>query len=438
MKRKVLSIMLTGVMLVTLLAGCGASNKGTESSSSTAETTEATKEEQAKTETEVSKDVVELTMWDASWNEGVTEKLLEQFHVENPNIKVNVEFFPDNGMSDRYLTAIMAGSGADLLSVNNEWISTYATAGGLLNLDEYIAANNIDVTDFYPGAVNGITVQNSIYGMPYRAETHGMYYNEDMLSAAGTDQMPETWEEFVPILEAATTGGVSGIAIPGGQVGNTSYQLINMIMCNGGSILTEDNSASNFDAPEVIEAAKFFVELHTVYGVTPSSILENDNAAGRSLFENESTAAFMSGPFDIDTIREANPEMNFNTAKLPAFAGKERRVIFAGWSTAIASHTKYPEEAFKVAQFLASPEVSVEYSSTFSARVAMMEHEKYQSDPLRTNLGEMLPYGAVLPVIPQLTQIRQILFEEIQLAIAGDVTPEEAMAVVHEKVNAIL
>jgi len=440
MKRKLLSIMLAGAMLVTLLAGCG---NGEETATSVPETTqEDTIGETAPAEAEApassSGETIELTMWDASWNEGVTEKLLEKFHEENPNIRVKVEFFPDNGMSDRYLTAIMAGDGADLLSVNNEWISTYAAAGGLLNLDESIANNNIDMTEFFPGVIDGITTQGSVYGMPYRAETHGIYYNEDMFEAAGADAMPETWEELLPILQGATTGDVSGIAIPGGQMGNTSYQLINLIMSNGGSILTEDNSASNLDSQEVIDAAKFFVELHTVHGVTPPSILENDNAAGRSLFEGENTASFMSGPFDIDTIREANPEMNFNTAMLPYFEGKDRKVILAGWSTAVASHTKHPEEAFKVAEFLASPEISVEYSTTFSAREAMMSNEKYAADPLRKNLSEMLPYGAVLPVIPQLTQIRQIMFEEIQLALAGDITAEQAMLNAHEKVDAIL
>lgn len=423
MKRlKVLNVLLIGVLLIGTLAGCSSKGKGSGGENDGAS----------------SDKTVELTMWDASWNENITPGLIEKFNEEHPNIKVNVEFFPSDGMSDKYLTALTSGSGADILSVNNEWISTYATGKGLVNLDEYIEKNDYDLDDFYDGARQGITVDGSVYGLPYRAETHGMFYNTDLFKAAGCETMPETWEELLPVLQDIKKNDVSGIAIPGGEWGNTSYQLINMILCSGGNVLNEDNTKCTLDSKEAIRAAEFFVDLHREYGVVPSSIMENDNAAGRTLFIESKVASFMSGAYDISAIYGANADINMATSLLPVFEGNERKTIFAGWSSVISANSKHPDEAWLLAEFLASPEISVEYSTTFSARKSMQKNEKYENDELLKNLSEAVQYGDTLPVIPELSQIRQVMYEQIQLALSGDITAEKAMLEATQQINKIL
>lgn len=420
---KVLSLFLAGTMVMGTLAGCSSKKEeGADNSGKAPEEMSA-----------------ELTLWDASWNENITPGLIEKFNEKYPDIKVNVEFFPSDGMSDKYLTALTSGSGPDLLSINNEWVSTYAMSKGILNLDDYIKANNYDMSDFYEGAQKGVKFEDSVYALPYRAETHGIFYNKDLFETAGCEEMPATWEELLPVLKKISDNKeAKGIAIPGGEWGNTSYQLINMILCGGGSILNEDNTESALDSPEAIKVVEFFVDLYREDKVVPDSIMENDNAAGRTLFSEGKVASFMSGAYDIAAIQGINADLNMATALIPTFEGQERKTIFAGWSTAISAHSKNPDAAWLLAEFLASPEISVEYSTTFSARKSMQTNEKYESDPLLKNLAEAIQYGDTLPVIPQLTQIRQIMYEQIQLALAGDITAKEAMKEASEQINQIL
>ena len=131
--KKIISLLLVLVMLLGILAGCAGktTQEPAPAPAATEQTTEASVNTET-TETDPKEITAELTLWDASWNEQRTPALIEKFNEIYPNIKVNVEFFPSNGMSDKYLTALTSGSSADLLSVNNEWISTYATAGTLL------------------------------------------------------------------------------------------------------------------------------------------------------------------------------------------------------------------------------------------------------------------------------------------------------------------
>ncbi len=437
--KKLISMLLIVSMMVTMVVGCS-------SSKDKADTTDTTDTAVDKSETvnnsEPSKAAApedikaELTLWDASWNEGRTEKMIAKFNETYPNIKINVEFFPSNGMSDKYLVALTSGSGPDLVSINNEWISTYAAAGGLLNLQSRIDQEKYDLTDFYDGALSGITYDNSIYALPYRAETHGLFYNAQLFKDAGYETVPETWEDMVAALTAITKGDVKGIAIPGGEWGNTTYQLINMILLNGGSILNEDNTVCTLDSAEAIAAAEYFVGLYKDLAVVPDSIFENDNAAGRTLFINGLIGCFMSGAYDIATIKDGNPNLDFGTTMLPTFSDKTPSCIFAGWSTAIASYTKNPDAAWLFAKFLASEEIAVEYSTTFSARKSAVE--SYAADPLLAPLVQEVQYGRTLPVVPELTQIRQELYVQIQTALAGDITAKEAMLNTTAKANELL
>ena len=116
--------------------------------------------------------------------------------------------------------------------------------------------------------------------------------------------------------------------------------------------------------------------------------MENDNAAGRTLFAEGKVAAFMSGAYDISAIRDIDSELNMSTGLVPVFEGAERNLIFAGWSTVISAKTKNPDAAWLLAEFLSSPEISVEYSTTFSARKSMAESDQYMEDPLLANLSE--------------------------------------------------
>ena len=50
----------------------------------------------------------DLTMWTGTWNDGKMEKLLAKFQETYPNINVQFEYNPWDGMEDKYLSAMMS------------------------------------------------------------------------------------------------------------------------------------------------------------------------------------------------------------------------------------------------------------------------------------------------------------------------------------------
>jgi len=405
------------VMLGTTLVGCSSSLNSTNNAGN-------------------SDDVVELTFWDAAWNTN-TPAIVKKFEDKHPNIKINVQSFPDNGMSDKYLMALKQKNGPDLVNMAVDWVTPFATTRGLVPLDDFIKKDNVDLNDFYEGAISVTKVEDKMYALPYRSETHGLIYNKKLFEAAGLDPSkgPENWNEVLEMAQKITKGDTYGIALPGTNVGNVTTQLFNMIQSNGGSILNEDNTKSMLTEPAALEMVKQYVELFTKHKVVPNSMMQNDGVANRTLFANDKIGMYMTGIYDIDPIIQANPQAQLGVTMVPA--NKDRKTILGGWAVGITTASKNQEAAWEFINFITQPDISAEYSVTFSARKSAASNPKYQ-DPLVKPLLEAISYAQPLPQIPQWTQIKQIVFDNLQGALSGKTSTEDAMAAASKAIDEIL
>ncbi|WP_240415274.1 ABC transporter substrate-binding protein [Paenibacillus periandrae] len=403
-------------MLGSLLAGCGDNNA--------ANGVSADKK-------------VELTFWDAAWNEAITPGVIKEFESKNPNIKINAQYNPDNGMSDKYLIALKQKNGPDIININLDWVTPFATIGGLQALDSFIQTDKVDLTDFFDGSIQSAKVKDKIYTLPYRAETHGLLYNKKLFADAGIDaaKAPENWKQVLEDAQKITKGDVFGIGLVGTNFGNLTTQLFNMIQSNGGSILNADNTKSMLNEPAAVEMAKLYVELSTKHKVTPNSILQNDNIANRNLFSSGKIGMYMSGAYDVAPIKQANANIDLGIGMVPA--NQTRKTILSGWGTSITNSSKNPEAAWKFINFLATPEISTKYSITFSARKSAAKDPKYQV-PQTKAFVDALAFAQPLPQIPELTQIKQIVFNQIQSSLSGKFTPEEAMKNASKEIDDLL
>lgn len=52
------------------------------------------------------------------------------------------------------------------------------------------------IADFYPGMLVDLTVNGTVYGVPYNRTTQGFIVNNDLLEKAGIDRVASTWDEY--------------------------------------------------------------------------------------------------------------------------------------------------------------------------------------------------------------------------------------------------
>lgn len=382
----------------------------------------------------------EITWWAPEFGADRAEVLAQKFEEQNPDITVNVERVVPNGLQNRVLVALQSGNTPDLIDVANGWTVPFATTGGLTQLDDFIAENDIDLDDFLPAALQTAEVDGGYYGIPFRAEAHAMIYNKDMFREAGLDpdNFPETWAELQETAAALTNGSHYGIGIAGGgEVSNTIFRSLPFLWMNGGGILSEDLSQSILDTPESVEAVEFYTSF-LADGSAPPSTLENDGTALRRLFIAGSIAMYQSGQFDLGSIGDENPNIDVGTALIPHPEGKETSVILGGWNFVIPEAAKNKEDAETFLAYLLVPENMGYYTdNNFPARETAMQMEQFQL-PEYEKFREMLQYARPQPPVNNWVQITQMYFDSIQEILLGGADVQAVLTDTTQQIDGLL
>ncbi|RPI55721.1 MAG: ABC transporter substrate-binding protein [Acidobacteria bacterium] len=372
----------------------------------------------------------EIVWWTPSWGQARAEVLADKFEAAHPGVTVKLEVTVADGLPTRIQTALRSGSPPDLIEAQHAWVVPYAQANLLQPLDDVIE----DRGDFLPASLEYDTWDGRLWAIPFRIETHALFYNRRMFREAGLDPdtPPQTWPALVDAAKTLTRTNSAGrrqygYAITGGgEVGNTLFRTLPLMWMNGGDIVSADLSRATVNARPAVEAVTFYADMLTRHKVSPPSTLQDDGLAIRRLFVAESVAMYQSGPFDIAPIRRENPALDLGVMMLPTPTGGEPAVALGGWSFIVPKDAKQPGLARSLVRFLAESENMGYFTDTFPARRSAMALPRF-ADPILENFKKMLTYARRLPAHKNWLQIVQVYFDHVQRVLVGDVPAERAM-----------
>ena len=201
MKKRILSVLLATAMIASVLAGCGAKEEAA------APAADAAVEEAAPAE-EAAAEAITLK-W-AIWDKDTTpywQALVDGYQAANPNVTIEMV---DLGSTD-YMTVLateLSGSGSEFDVVTIKDVPGYATLvskNTLEPLDSYISEAGIDLAQ-YGGVDKQVTVNGSLYELPFRNDFWVVFYNKDIFDAKGvaypTNDM--TFEEYDALAKQVT------------------------------------------------------------------------------------------------------------------------------------------------------------------------------------------------------------------------------------------
>jgi len=227
---------------------------------STDESTDETTDETGETKT--------VKVWLATGRDQaqVLQNLIDEQFTPEYGINVELELVP----LDVLVPATLAGTGPDVvLSVDQEKMMDFAMRNALVDLSTLEGYDEV-VEVYYPSALESVTYQEQIFGLPETQTFYMMFYRTDIFESLGLEP-PTTWDEYrelIPILQMNNYDA----HIPG--TGEVQSILSTMIVQKGGDLYQGEGKsygiASGLSDEVAMEAFKELTDFFTAYGLPVS------------------------------------------------------------------------------------------------------------------------------------------------------------------------
>lgn len=367
------------------------------------------------------------------------EEICADFNEENPDIVVEPVYTGNyDDTVTKIQTAMQGGNPPDVFVSLATQRFTMASTGMAMPLDDLIAADEEGeeyIADFLPGFMEDSYVDGQIYSIPFQRSTEIVYYNKDKFVEAGLDPdaPPTTWDELLEYAQKLTTEDCYGVGIAlnsgSAQWTFTGFALENS--ADGKMLMSEDGKEVYFDTPENVEALQFWLDLQNEYKVMAEGIVQWTDLPTQFLAGEVAMIYHTTG--NMANIN-SNATFDFGTCFMPG--NKQLGAATGGGNFYISNglSEERVQAAWKFIKFATETERAAQWS--LDTGYVATRQSCFETDLIKNYYEEVpqakVAYEQIEYARPELTtynaaEIWRILNDNIQAAVVGDATAEEAL-----------
>ncbi|QYD68508.1 sugar ABC transporter substrate-binding protein [Paraburkholderia edwinii] len=196
------------------------------------------------------------------------KKLSPAFEKANPDIKLNWVILEENVLRQRATTDITTGSGQfDVMTIGAYETPQWGKRGWLSPLTDLPAS--YDLNDVVKTARDGLSYNNTLYALPFYAESSMTFYRKDLFAAKGL-KMPDnpTYDQIAQFADKLTdkSAGMYGICLRGKAGWGENMAYVTTLVNTFGGRWFDEKWHAQLTTPEWKKAVSFYVDLLKKYG----------------------------------------------------------------------------------------------------------------------------------------------------------------------------
>lgn len=376
-------------------------------------------------------------LWFSDGVEGkVMKEIIKDYQVKNQNVEINLIEVAYQDLDTKLKRMIAGGEPPALARITD----TGNFADFALELTPYVGGEKEFTSQFLPAIKPYYVKDNKIIATPMDVTANCIIYNKTLFVKAGV-QVPQTpdevwtWDEFV---EALNTVKEKGGAKYGLLVDFTPRRYSTLVYQFGGSLMTGDGSAPAINNEKGVAALDYFIKLHKE-GIIPESVWLGVEDPIK-LFRSGQAVAHLAGNWMLSNYSDIE-NFEWGVTYLPK---KEIRSSVPGGKYIMGfKNTDVEGETTDFIKYLASKEVNAKFnqeSLLLSSRLDNNElNYEFGKDMFKifSNELENTPVIAAEDWRNQevISQVSSDMRDSIVRALNGEVTSQEAMDVVAEKIK---
>ncbi len=372
--------------------------------------------------------------------------LVDQFNASHPDIQVTATY--QGNYSDLYnkvTAAIAAGTPPDLAIAYQNDVSNYLKSDAVIPLDNLMSDPQVgfsqqDLADIFPTFIDHYPqAGNQVYSIAFMRSMQVMFYNAGMLKAAGIQNPPQNWSDFL----AACAAVSKPPDVYCYEMTPDASTFANMVWSSGGDLISADQKSVAFSSTAGLDTLKLINHIfRNQQAILTSRAFQDqtDFALGKIAFTFGSSAGL---PYYTQAISQSGQVSDWSIAPTP-YSTTNPVVDLYGPSVAIFKTTPEKERAaFIFLKWMMDPGPNATWiraTEYFPARQSTLQslNDYIKANPLYDKAITWLPYGRTEPTTAAWNPIRNDIADAMTAVANESQSPAAAMSDLVQKANAEL
>lgn len=366
---------------------------------------------------------VVLDYWTVFNDTTILKNFANEYKALRPYVTINIKKVRYEEFDKLFVNALADDVAPDLISVHTQWLGKYQNR--LAAMPSTITVADVQVkgqyakevivtpqqklmpsprsiqTQYVSTVFEDVHTDGELYGLPLALDTLAIYYNKDLLDAAGIPEAPTTWEQFLDAVKAGTKFDASGNIRQSGVALGTAENILNapdilaMLMMQNQQPITIGTAvtfAEGLQKPTPEHPALESLRFYTDYARSTKEAYSwnEDQVDALEAFTRGQSVFYFGYAFDASRIATLAPQLNIEVIPVPQLNPGQPANVANYWIEAVVHKTEAPNEAWDFIRYM-----------SVSENVARYTQATGQPSPLRAQIAEQLTDPVVGPFASQ-------------------------------------
>jgi len=376
---------------------------------------------------------------------GNMQKLVDEWNTKHADQKVTITELPESADDQR--DALVRNAQAQskeytILNLDVVWTAEFAANQWVVQLPE----DQFDLENFLEPAANTAKYRDKLYAVPVYSDGGLLYYRKDLLTAAGINDAPKTWDEMQEdCTKVKGLAGNQGLGCYAGQFDKYEGLTCNFseaIQSAGGSVLDKSGKPT-VDTKEAKDGLTFLAD-GLKSGEIPQAAVTYQEEDGRRAFQDGTLIFHRNWPYVYAkaSATDGSSKVNgkFDIAPLPGKSGPGVSTL-GGHNFAISQFAENKATALDFIKFFTSEES--EKSNLLATSQAPTRANLYDDAdlvkqfPYLTTLKESILNAVPRPQAVKYNEVTAAIQEAAYSAMNGKSSVDDALKDLQSKLESL-
>ena len=356
-----------------------------------------------------------LVLWEVAEQAESARKLAALFTAQY-GIAVEVVEVPNLEQRNQLALDGPAGIAADVVTWPHDQIGPAVLAGVIQPISEWLERGVKE--NFFESALNAMTFEGELYGMPKAIETSALVYNKDLIATP-----PTTWDQLLALAEQHTNRADNKF---GFLFDYRNFYFVHGIFAGMGAHVFKfadgkyditDIGMNNAGAVSAMGLIKDLVDRRLLPIATDYTQMDDQFAQGR-------TAMIVNGQWSIKNYKDRG--INVGVAVLPKLPNGKNQASFSGvkgWY--LSAFTNHPYWATKLIQFMTSKS-SLESRFIDTGEIPPRD-DITLTDPIAAGFLAQAEFAVPMPNVPAMSAVWGAIGPAIEVVVRDNVPAQKAL-----------